>query len=70
MNYILYSLAAGYVACWWFVSRYGGSMPPPGSFDDFLSDMWGWLFVIFSSPFILTIATNYYMSQRKRSGEG
>jgi hypothetical protein len=69
VNYILYSLAAGWTACWWFVSRYNGKMPPPGSFDDFIADVWGLLTVGFLAPIIATILTSYIMSKRRRSGE-
>jgi hypothetical protein len=69
VNYIIYSIAAGWISCWWFVSRYGGKMPPPGSLDDFLTDTWLGLTTGFLAPILATFLTSYIMSKRRRSGE-
>ena len=69
INYILYSIAIGFISCWWYVSRYGGAMPPSGSFDDFIADSWGKLTTGFAAPIILAVVMNYVSAKRKRSAE-
>jgi hypothetical protein len=69
INYILYALAAGFFACYMFVTGYGGSMPPPGSFDDFIKDMWPLIAPLFSAPVILTLLTAWFQKRKTRSAD-
>jgi hypothetical protein len=44
-------------------------MPPSGSFDDFIYDVWGRLTTGFLAPIIATLVTSWFMNKRKRTGE-
>jgi len=69
INYIVYATMAGWVACWWFVTNYGGTMPPGGSLDDFIADTWIMLTTGFAAPIIATMITSWFMNRRKRSAD-
>jgi hypothetical protein len=64
INIVAYG--AGYFTCYWFVSNYNGSMPPPGTFDDFIKDSWGWLTTGFLGPVFLTLLTRWALSKFTR----
>jgi len=66
---VQYSLFAGWFACYWYVAKYGGSMPPQGSFDDYLSDMWGFLTTGFIAPILATVVTRWLMNRKGRSSD-
>jgi hypothetical protein len=65
INIIAY--VAGAFTCYWFVARYGGSMPPPGTFDDFISDTWYWITTGFLGPISATLLMSYLLRKRGRS---
>ena len=69
MNYIIYSIAAGAFACYWYVVNYGGSMPPSGSFSHFISDWWGLVSGTFLAPILSTIILRYWMMKKVRSND-
>ena len=66
INYIIYALMAGYFACYMYVSGYGGTMPPPGRFEDFVCDWWALIAPLFSAPVILTLLTAWIQNKKAR----
>jgi len=67
VNIVIYAIGVGAVTCYWFVCNYGGTMPPPGSFGHFITDVGEWLAVILLSPIALTLITNYFLRKKGRS---
>jgi hypothetical protein len=64
---IQYALLAGWFACYWYVAKYGGTMPPQGSFDDYISDTWVFLSTGFMAPIFATLITRWILSKKTRS---
>lgn len=59
LNYMLYSAAVGAVAMYIYVSGYGGTMPPAGSFYTFIVGTWNWLMGPIILPIIIAVVQHY-----------
>ena len=67
VNIVIYAIGTGIFTCYWFVTNYGGTMPPPGSFGIFITDFGAWLVPILLSPIVLTLLTSHFLRKKGRS---
>jgi len=66
-GYILTGAACGWIACYWYVTQYGGVMPKPGTGSTLVKEIWT-TFKPILIP-IIVAAVSSYIHKRKREGD-
>jgi hypothetical protein len=65
INYIVYTSLLTCVMFYYYVTEYGGIMPPSGTFGDFIGDFWLLLSTGFLAPLLTAFVTGYLLKKRR-----
>ncbi len=66
LNYMAYFCILTWVVFSYYVTSYGGTMPPRGSFVQFLVDTWDWLTAGILGSILIPFVTSYLLKKRNR----